>query len=545
MVPDSPSSSPKPLPPFLEQWGVLIVMALSSFVLVIDTTMMNVAISAIVIDLETTVQGVQSAIALYATVMAAFTLAAGKLGDLWGLKRVFVIGIGAYAIGTLTAALTPNLAILTLGWSIIEGVGAALILPATLTLLTRKYTGTQRAFGFGVIGGVQAFGAAVGPLFGGFMASQFSWRWAFGSEAVIVAIIVLLLPVLPATPPQGRDSDPPITLDYGGIALSASGLALLTLSMIAAGQYGWWVARRPLSLGSWDIAPFGLSVVPFGLGIAIALLIAFYFWQKHRDRHGKTPLLRPNLFQNRRFVRGATAATLLNLIMAGMLFTLPVFLQGALDFSPLDSGIALLPLSISILVLSFASAGLSRRVHPKWLMLTGLGIMFAGCWVLQGVIALDVTWIQLAPGLALFGIGTGLMAQITNVTLSAVEFTASGEAAAANNAVRQLGTSLGTALIGAVLMGLLFVGIVQGMVSKWGDGQPLDRATRRTAVVALQDLAAGMQPAQQPPLPFDLAPALMSELDQVIDQAWIQAERGALVAIAVAVVCCAIMVVIL
>jgi MFS family permease len=508
--------------------------------------MMNVAISAIVIDLETTVQGVQSAIALYATVMAAFTLAAGKLGDLWGLKRVFVIGIGAYAIGTLTAAFTPNLAILTLGWSIIEGVGAALILPATLTMLTLKYTGTQRAFGFGVIGGVQAFGAAVGPIFGGFMASQFSWRWAFGSEAVIVAIIVLLLPVLPATPPPGRDSDPPITLDYGGIALSASGLALLTLSMIAAGQYGWWVARRPLSLGSWEIAPFGLSVVPFGLAIAIALLIAFYFWQKRRDRHRKTPLLRPDLFQNRRFVRGATAATLLNLIMAGMLFTLPVFLQGALGFSPLDSGIALLPLSIAVLVLSLSSAGLNRRINPKWLMLTGLGIMFAGCGVLQGAIALDVTRAQLAPGLALFGIGTGLiLAQITNVTLSAVESTASGEASAANNAVRQLGTSLGTALIGAVLMGLLFLGIVQGTVAELGDGQPLDRATRRAAVVALQDLAAGMQPAQQPPLPFEVSPALIAELDQVIDQSWIQAERGALVAIAVAVVGCAIMVAIL
>lgn len=545
MVPDSPPLSPKPSPTFLEQWGVLIVMALSSFVLVIDTTMMNVAISAIVIDLETTVQGVQSAIALYATVMAAFTLAAGKLGDLWGLKRVFVIGIGAYAIGTLTAAFTPNLAILTLGWSVIEGVGAALILPATLTMLTLKYTGTQRAFGFAAIGGVQAFGAAVGPIFGGFMASQFSWRWAFGSEAVIVAIIVLLLPVLPTTPPQGRDSEPPITLDYGGMVLSASGLALLTLSMIAAGQYGWWVARRPLSLGSWEIAPFGLSVVPFGLAIAIALLMAFYFWQKRRDRHGKTPLLRPDLFQNRRFVRGATVATFLNLIMAGMLFTLPVFLQGALDFSPLDSGIALLPLSIAVLSLSLLSASLSRRINPKWLMLSGLGMMVAGCWVLQGAIALDMTRAQLAPGLALFGVGTGLMAQITNVTLSAVELTASGEAAAANNAVKQLGTSLGTALIGSVLMGLLFLGIVQGTVAKWGDGQPLDRATRRAAVVALQDLAAGMQPAQQPPLPFEVSPALIAELDQVVDQAWIQAERGALGAIAVAVVGCAIMVAIL
>ncbi len=546
MVPDAPPSPPQPSPAFLEQWGVLIVMSLASFVLVIDTTMMNVAISAIVVDLDTTIQGVQSAIALYATVMAAFTLAAGKLGDLWGLKRVFVIGIGAYAIGTLTAALTPNLAILTLGWSIIEGVGAALILPATLTMLTLKYTGAQRAFGFGVIGGVQAFGAAVGPIFGGFMASQVSWRWAFGSEAIIVAIIVLLLPVLPAPSPPDPDPEHPITLDYGGIVLSAGGLALLTLAVIASGEYGWWVARRPFPLGSWEIAPLGLSVVPFGLAIAIALLVAFYFWQERRDRQGQTPLLRPGLFQNRRFVRGATAATLLNLIMAGMLFTAPVFLQGALGFSPLDSGIALLPLSIAVLILSLASAGLNRRINPKWLMLAGLGVMFAGCWVLGGAIALEVTRAQLAPGLALFGIGTGLMlAQITNVTLSSVDAAASGEASAANNAVKQLGTSLGTALIGSVLTGLLFVGIVQGAVAEWGDGQPLDRATRRTAVVALQDLAAGMQPAQQPPLPVEFSPDLIAELDQVIAQAWIQAERGALVAIALAVVFCAIMVAIL
>lgn len=535
----SASELPPPPESFWSRWGVIIVMALSSFVLVIDTTMMNVAVSAIVADLNTTVQGVQSAIALYATVMASFTLAAGKLGDLWGLKRVFIIGIAAYAIGTITAALTPSLSILILGWSLIEGIGAALILPATLTMLTLKYTGTQRAIAFGVVGGMQAFGAAVGPIFGGFMASQFSWRWAFGSEALIVAVIVLLLPVLPATPPQGDRS---VQLDGVGVALSASGLAALSWGVIASGEYGWWVARRPFLLGSWAIAPWGLSIVPFIFGAAIALLVAFYSWQHHQERRGQTPLLRPGLFQNRRFWRGALVATLMNTILAGMLFTMPVFLQGALDFSPLDSGIALLPLSLAILLLSLASANLSRLLPAKMLLLIGTGILFAGCWVLRGAIALDTTVAQLAPGLSLIGVGTGLTAQLTNLTLGSVETSASGEASAANNAMKQVGTSLGTALIGAVLMGLLFGGIVDGAVVQWGNGTKLDRATRRTAVVALQDLAAGLEPAQQPPLPDALDPSQMATLDRVIQDAWVQAERSTLVVIAVIVAITAIVI---
>lgn len=507
---------------FLETWGILIIMSLASFVLVLDIPVMMVAISTIVADLNTTVQGVQAAIALYALVMAAFTIAGGKFGDVFGMKRVFIIGLIGYAIGTLTAALTPNIEILALGWSLIEGLGAALILPMSLMLLTRQYEGKQLAFSLGVIGGVQAVGTAIGPLFGGFMASQFSWRWAFGSETLIVAVIVCLVYLLPQSEPQ-----PAARIDWLGMLLLATGFTFILFGVILASNYGWLWAKQPFLVGDWTVTPLGLSIVPFLIALGLVSLGVLGLWQRQQVQLGQTPLVRPELLRNRPFLAGITAAGLLNLILAGILFTIPVFLQGALGLSPLNSGLILLPLSISILILSLTSSSLGQWIQPKYVMMFGLAIMITGLVVLHQALVPTLEGNELLTGLLVLGSGVGLaLAQVTKATLAKIQPEAIGVASDLNNTAKQMGTALGTAIVGSLLITALLGGIATG-VDQQGT---LDSQTRPTAIVALQEAAQDLSPAQKTAFLSRFSPDEQTRLSDMVKRSWTRAAQIALMA---------------
>ncbi len=514
----------------LQKWSVLIVMSLASFILVLDTTMMNVAISAIVKDLQTTVQGVQAAIAVYALVMGAFMIMGGKLGDIYGMKKTFIIGMIAYGIGTITAAITPNLAILTLGWSIIEGFGAALVLPMTITILALKYRGRDLAFSFAVVGGVQASGAAVGPIFGGFMTSYFSWRWAFASEAIIVAIIFALLFVLPESK---RQTD--ISLDWLGVFLSAAGMAAVVFGIILSSQYGWWHAKRAFSVGGVEIAPLGLSVVPFMIGAGVILLVLFIHWQQKQEDRGKDPLLHVNLLRNGPLMAGVTAGGIMNVILGGAMFTIPVFLQSALQYDAIQSGIALLPLSISMFIFSLSTASLGRKFKPKYVIQFGFLLMIGGVWLIHRVISLELTNAQLIAGFSVFGAGSGLLlAQITNITLSAVSKEENNEASGLNFTFRQLGASLGTAVIGAVLLTLMSTGVVSGIL----DAKDISATNTeiKQYTVALEDALATMTDAQKVEALSTLPAETRQSLQEIYFSSWIEAEKSDLLVIIAVIV---------
>ena len=252
----------------MRRWLPLVILAAAQFVMVLDSSVMNVSISQIVEDLDTTVTGVQSAITMYTLVMAAFMLVGAKLGDIWGRDRAFGIGLAVYGLGSLTTALSPNLTVLLFGWSLVEGLGAVLVIPAIAALTAANYEGKDRAFAYGIIGGVAGAAIAVGPVIGGFVTTYFSWRYVFVGEVVIVVAILIVRNRMQKAP---KPAHPP-KLDFGGAALSALGLGLIVFGILKSSSWGWvWPLDAP-TINGHEITPLGFSLVPFLIVGGVLLL---------------------------------------------------------------------------------------------------------------------------------------------------------------------------------------------------------------------------------------------------------------------------------
>ena len=268
-------------------WLPITVFAAAQFVMVLDSSVMNVSISQIVADLDTTIQGVQLAITAYTLVMAALMLAGAKLGDILGRDTTFALGLAIYGLGSLTTALSPNLGVLLIGWSLVEGIGAALVMPAIVSLVAATYSGKQRALAFGVIGGVAGAAIAAGPLIGGWFTTELSWRYVFAGETVIVAAILLVRRRLPRTP---RAEHRP-QLDVVGVALSSLGLGLAVFGILKSSSWGWIEPLGALTIGGEEITPLGFSAVPFFILAGLGCLAAFAMWEERRERQGRDTLL--------------------------------------------------------------------------------------------------------------------------------------------------------------------------------------------------------------------------------------------------------------
>src|SRR5215207_5966270 len=276
------------------------MLASAQFVMVLDTSVMNVAISQIVEDLDTTIQGVQTAITLYTLVMAAFMLLGAKLGDILGRNRAFAIGLAIYGAGSLTTALSPNLAVLLIGWSLIEGIGAALVMPAIVSLVAATYSGRQRALAFGIIGGVAGAAIAAGPLIGGWFTTELSWRYVFAGETLIVIAILLLRRRLRRAPAVEH----PPKLDLVGVALSTLGLGFAVFGVLKSSEWGLIEPRGALTIGGEEITPFGFSAVPFLILAGLGFLAGFVMWEERRERKGLDTLLDRSLLKIRQLRAG-------------------------------------------------------------------------------------------------------------------------------------------------------------------------------------------------------------------------------------------------
>src|SRR6478752_6981918 len=255
--------------------------------MVLDSSVMNVSISQIVDDLDTTIQGVQLAITAYTLVMAAFMLVGAKLGDIYGRDRIFAIGLAVYGLGSFTTAISPNLGVLLFGWSLVEGLGAVMVIPAIAALIVSNYEGKDRAFAFGMIGGVAGAAIAVGPLIGGWVTTEFSWRFVFVGEVVVVIGILLVRRM--TKPAPVADTRP--KLDYVGAALSAGGLGLIVFSILQTSKWGWVKPLGALTINGHEITPFGFSVVPFLILAGFGILGAFSWWEERRQGRGEDLLL--------------------------------------------------------------------------------------------------------------------------------------------------------------------------------------------------------------------------------------------------------------
>ncbi len=423
------------------------VLAAAQFLMVLDQAVMNVSISQLVEDFDTTVTTIQSVIAFYALVMAGLMLTGGKLGDIFGRKRTFKIGLVIYAAGSALTAGAWSVPSLALGWSVLEGIGAALVLPSMVALVAGNFDGKDRAVAYGVLGGMAGVGIAVGPILGGWMTTDFSWRYVFVGEVVVAAGIFFGTRWMREPSVEGKRP----TLDWVGSVLSALGLAVIVFGVLQASNWGW---LRPMDS---PVEIFGFSLTPFVISAGLILIGLFASWERRREERGEDPLVHLGLLRIIPFRSGVVMMLAQNLILMGIFFTIPLYLQVVLGFDALDTGVRMLPTSAGLFFTALAGSALASKFAPKKLVRLGLVIVFVSAFLLIGTIepTLDNTDFLVAMGV--LGVGMGLIvSQLGNVVQSAVADTDRSEAGGLQNTATQLGSSLGTAVLGAILItGLL------------------------------------------------------------------------------------------
>src|SRR4051794_23062032 len=459
----------------MRKWVPLIMLASAQFVMVLDTSVMNVAISQIVKDLDTTIQGVQTAITMYTLVMAAFMLLGAKLGDILGRNRAFAIGLAIYGAGSLTTALSPNLAVLLIGWSGVEGFGAVLVIPAIAALTAASYEGRERALAYALLGGVAAIAVAAGPLIGGWVTTQYSWRYVFAAETVVVILILLLRGRIPRAAAAERRP----RLDIAGVALSSSGLGLIVFAILRSSVWGFVKPRTPPTIGGTEITPLGFSPVPFLVLAGLALLGAFVVWEQHRARLGRDRLLDTTLLRVAQLRAGLSSLLGQQLVLMGTFFVIPVYLQVVLGFDAFETGKRLLPLSVAMLVFALLGPRIAARRSPRTVAQLGLVAVSIGAMVMLGTLDVTLNETGFKVALAIIGAGAGLLAsQLGNIIMSSVAPAQTSEGGGLQGTAQNLGSSLGTALIGAVLLASLATGFSQRIA----DNPDVPAAARETIV---------------------------------------------------------------
>jgi MFS family permease len=438
----------------VKPWHVLLPLALAQLINAYDTTAMNVAVSKVVPSLHTTVTGVQAGITIYSLVMAACMITGSKLGDIWGRKRTFTLGVVLYGIGALITAFSVSLPMMVAGWSLLEGIGSALMIPAIFAMIPGIFPpGKDRLKGYAVIGSAAAAGAALGPLLCGFWATVVTWRASFISEVVVVVVVLFLIKKLGKQP--AIENKP--RLDTAGAVLSALGLALVVLGLVQASAYGWIRARIPFKIGGTTIIPKGgiSPVIPFVIA-GMLILVMFVLWQGRIKKKGSEPLIDLDILKGRAASIGLPTVMILMFMQAGLLFVGPVFLQMSLGLSPLLSGVTILPLTVFLIVASQLTSKLTARWSPRTLVRIGMLLIPLGIILVWILLEDKPKALQMIPGFIVVGIGIGFAnAPLLNMVQSSVPVEEQGEISGVNRAFSNLGGALGTAVAGAVLMSVL------------------------------------------------------------------------------------------
>jgi EmrB/QacA subfamily drug resistance transporter len=455
-----------------------VLLAMAMFVLVVDTSLMNVSISKVVDDLGTTVSGVQSAIALEALVSAAFILIGSKVGDLIGRKRAFVLGLLGYAVGALAMAFSQSLTAIIVFWAIVGGLGASLLLPAMQSLIHGNFQGAAQKQAYALVGAAAAIAAAVGPLIGGFLTTFLSWRVGFLLEVVVIGVVLSGL---------GRIRDVPYTgdrsVDLVGALLSAVGMGGVVIGILVWQEGGEFV----------------------GLLIAVGLVAlgSLARWLVRRKRAGKPTLLDPDLFKADLFRLGVVSQMLQNIALGGAMIALPIFLQMVLEYNALQTGLTLAPLSLTMFGTALLAGKRAGRRRPAALIRAGSGLLTVGMLALLPIVPRAHSGWALVIPLIVAGAGLGLLvSQLNNYTLSPISDERVSEAAGVNSAAGSFGLSFGLAFAGAIMLATLSIAFTQ----KAQDSTVLPPASQEQVANALEDDAEVMsntdlekQLAGQPP----------------------------------------------
>ncbi|MBL8777249.1 MAG: MFS transporter [Acidimicrobiales bacterium] len=479
--------------------AVLITLATAQFVMVLDQAVMNVSISQLVADFDTEVTTIQGVITLYSLVMAALMITGGKLGDKWGRKRAFRIGLIIYACGSALTAVSWSVGTLALGWSVLEGIGAALVMPALAALVAGNFEGKARAGAYAVLGGVGGAGIAVGPILGGWVTTNLTWRLVFAGEVVLVLFILFMLRSMADAPRQGKAPQ----LDWVGSVLSASGLALIVVGALQSSTWGWVQPRNA------PIEPLGYSPTLFVIALGGGVLYAFTRWQRRRERVGRDPLVRLDRLRIPPLRSGLVMFLAQNTVLLGIFFIMPLYLQIVQGYDAFETGLRMLPVSVTMFVTALIGPKLAGRAGPRLVVRVGLAVIVLSCASLLSVLDPEIDTLSFLITMGVLGIGMGLIvSQLGNVVQSSVGEEGRSEAGGLQNTALQLGAALGTALIGAVVIG----GLASSVSSKIEDNPQVSAATQEqvgisleagVSFVSIDQAAAGIDAAGIPPTEGD------------------------------------------
>ena len=436
------------------KWTVIGILAISQFVMILDSTVMNVSISTVAADLGTTISGMQMAITFYALTMAALMLTGGKLGDIWGRKKAFVIGSIVYGVGSLLTAISPNLPALLFGWSLVEGLGAILVIPAIAALAAVNYKGKDRVVAFSILGAITGLAAALGPIIGGYVTTYLSWRYVFAAETVIMIGVLLVSKHI-----MDEKLAKKTTLDLPSVALSATGMSMLVFGVLQSKTWGWIIPKAIPEIAEQQIAPFGISLVAYLILAGILVLKVFISRQRRLETEGKDALLKVSMLSIKALRSGLNVFFSQYFIIAALFFVVPVYLQTILGLDALQTGIKLVPLSIGLVIFSIIGSKQSTKRSARQIVRAGQVAMALGSLLIIASIEPELRSTMFKIGMFTIGAGFGLLAsQLGNVNMSAVGKDETAEVGGLQGTFQNLGTSFGTALVGSIFMMALAAG---------------------------------------------------------------------------------------
>jgi len=445
---------------FIRKWSVVFILSLALAIILIDATLLNVSLATIIRDLNTNIQSIQWVITAYSLTIAALMITGGRLGDLFGRKKMFIIGAATFAVGSFIASISHNVPTMIMGESIIEGVGAALMMPATASLLVSKYKGRDRGIAFGIWGGVAAAATAIGPILGGYLTTYYSWRWGFRINVFVAALLIAGSFLIT----EYKDTREKPSLDWVGVFLSSVGLLSLVFGIIESSTYGWIKAKDVFVAFGHSFTLGGYSITVPTVAFGLVLLILFGVWESNVEKRGVTPLVSLHLFRNRQFTASMVTTGIISLGQAGLIFSIPVFMQAVRGADAFHTGLVMLPMSLTALFIAPLAGAFVHKISPKRVVQIGLLSSTIGYIILATTLNVNSSSTSLILPFVFMGLGMGAtMSSISNLTLSAVSPEQSGEASGVNNTFRQLGGTLGTAVIGAILISTISTNLATGI----------------------------------------------------------------------------------
>jgi EmrB/QacA subfamily drug resistance transporter len=433
------------------RWFTLVIVISAALIVVLDNSVLNVAIPTILREFHTTLPSVQWVVTGYALTFASLLIIGGRLGDVYGHRRIFIIGASLFGAGSLLASVSWSVGSLIAGEAIIEGIGASLMLPATLAILSITFKGPERGPAFAVWGATAGAAAALGPVVGGFLTTEYSWRWAFRINVIIAPVAIvgaLIVMAKSARDPQRRQVDLP------GAALIAAGMFLLVFGLSEGPSDGWLIPTKDVSAAGTTIWPktAPISMIPLVFIVGVTILVAFYRLERVKERDDRAPLFEFGQLRHPTFRYGLLTTIVLAMGQLGLLFVLPVFLQDGKHLSAETNGLWVLPTGLFIVVGAQVGGRLTRRIGTTAVARTGLILETIGLLAVAFAVSPRLTFLSLLPGFAFYGVGIGFASsQLTNIVLSAIRKEKAGAASGANTTARQIGSALGVAVIGGLL----------------------------------------------------------------------------------------------